>query len=206
MHLRTFSLERGERRTKKYPRYVFLSMTMKMKIFCLAALLAAALLATSSTHAAAVASELYDDIVFDYGAIKTNPFKANIEEPTFLSVVGAVSGLTVLDLACGSGHFTRKLLAGGAAAVTGVDVSSGMIDEARRIDPPGSRSSTYRVATAGEYAHPEPVDLVTAQYLLDYADAKEELHELCHSFYRNAGDGGRFVSMSSVRESNGRPA
>ena len=35
----------------------------------------------------------------------------------------------VLDLACGSGHFSRRLLKWGAGSVLGVDISSEMIEE-----------------------------------------------------------------------------
>lgn len=49
---------------------------------------------------------------------------------TLLGLVPPLAGLTVLDIACGTGIATRALVAGGAVA-TGTDASSAMIDLAR---------------------------------------------------------------------------
>ena len=68
------------------------------------------------------AAEIYDPIAVDYAAIKTNPFKRHIEEGSFMSAVGDVDGKGVLDLACGSGYYSRMFKARGAEHVHGVDV------------------------------------------------------------------------------------
>jgi ubiquinone/menaquinone biosynthesis C-methylase UbiE len=65
--------------------------------------------------------------VYDHDA---NPLQA-LEEPIVRQVVGAVQGLTVLDLGCGTGRHSLWLAAGGAE-VTALDFSEGMLDEARR--------------------------------------------------------------------------
>ena len=78
------------------------------------------------------AKELYDDIVFDYLAIKTNKFKVQYEEPLFLKSIGNIEKCTVLDLACGSGYYTRKLKEMGAGKTIGVDISEEMIKEAKK--------------------------------------------------------------------------
>jgi ubiquinone/menaquinone biosynthesis C-methylase UbiE len=59
-----------------------------------------------------------------------NPLTA-LEEPVVRAAVGDVSGKAALDLGCGTGRHAVWLAAAGAA-VTGVDFSAGMLDEARR--------------------------------------------------------------------------
>lgn len=58
-----------------------------------------------------------------------NPLTA-LEEPVVRAAVGAVAGRAVLDLGCGTGRHALWLAAEGAA-VTGVDFSAGMLEEAR---------------------------------------------------------------------------
>ena len=48
---------------------------------------------------------LYDGIVSKYSAIKTNPYKVHVEEPTVWACLGDLVGQIVLDMACGNGHY-----------------------------------------------------------------------------------------------------
>jgi len=65
--------------------------------------------------------------VYDHDA---NPLPA-LEEPHVRAAAGDVSGLTVLDLGCGTGRHTAWLASAGAR-VTALDFSPGMLAEARR--------------------------------------------------------------------------
>ena len=60
-----------------------------------------------------------------------------------LELLGDVSGLLVLDAACGDGYLTR-VLADRGARVTGIDIGPRLIERASRRDPDGSID--YRVA------------------------------------------------------------
>ena len=63
-------------------------------------------------------SNIYDEIVEEYSQAKSNPYKHYVEEPTFWSCAGKdFSGKTVLDLACGSGHYSRQFRIYGAHQV-----------------------------------------------------------------------------------------
>lgn len=64
--------------------------------------------------------------VYDHDA---NPLQA-LEGPVVRRAVGDARGLNVLDLGCGTGRHALWLVADGAA-VTAVDFSEGMLDEAR---------------------------------------------------------------------------
>jgi SAM-dependent methyltransferase len=65
--------------------------------------------------------------VYDHDA---NPLPP-LEEPLVRGALGAVGGLSVLDLGCGTGRHALWLAAAGAT-VTAVDFSDGMLAEARR--------------------------------------------------------------------------
>ncbi|KAL7528609.1 hypothetical protein ACHAWF_002626 [Thalassiosira exigua] len=138
---------------------------------------------------------LYDDIVFDYAAIKSNIFKKWIEEPTFWNVLGNVNGKNVLDLACGSGYYTRTIKQRGAASVHGIDQSSEMIALGQTTEKNDPVGVTYSSDDAGDYSGPN-VDIVTAQYLLNYAKSYEQLLGMCKSASRPTAE--RFISVAST--------
>jgi ubiquinone/menaquinone biosynthesis C-methylase UbiE len=70
--------------------------------------------------------------------------------PTILDLLGAVAGKTVLDMACGEGHFSRKLaeLAQGNIRITGVDASEQMIEIAKRRTTAFSNCIQFQVSDA----------------------------------------------------------
>lgn len=63
-----------------------------------------------------------------------------LEEPVVDALLGDVSGVTVLDLACGTGRHALRLAAAGAQ-VTGLDFSSGMLAKAQA--KPGADTVTW---------------------------------------------------------------
>jgi SAM-dependent methyltransferase len=84
----------------------------------------------------------------------------------FLEVVGAVSGLTVLDAGCGEGYLSRMLAQRGAN-VTGIDISPRLVEMARAKDPDGA--STYQVADLSQPlpAYQAHFDLVASYFVLN---------------------------------------
>lgn len=150
------------------------------------------------------AGEIYDDIATDYSNIKSNLFKAKYEEPAFWEALGDIPGKDVLDLACGSGHYTRTLREKGANCVVGVDISEQMILEAKREEEKNGGNSTeiqYYVgdATTYSYKYDNFFDVVTAQYLLCYAESLEKLKQFCSTAFKNVKrEGGRFLAVTTV--------
>ena len=55
-----------------------------------------------------------------------------VEQAAVLDVLPDVTGLTVLDAACGTGRYARLLEARAAAAIIGVDLTTAMLERARR--------------------------------------------------------------------------
>jgi ubiquinone/menaquinone biosynthesis C-methylase UbiE len=61
-------------------------------------------------------------------------FHKHMINPAILDLLGAVAGKTILDVACGEGHLSRKLaqLAQGHIHITGVDASEQLIEIAKK--------------------------------------------------------------------------
>ncbi len=62
----------------------------------------------------------YDEIGEAYEGFKALPLEQYAAVPSFLAMVGDVHGKSVLDLACGTGFYSRELRRRGAADVLGI--------------------------------------------------------------------------------------
>ena len=139
----------------------------------------------------------YDAIAREYRESKRLPFREHVERYTLFELLGDVRGKTVLDLACGDGFYTRLLRQGGALEVTGVDISEGMIElaaERERREPLGCR---YVCADVAAFEPSEPVDLVVAVYLLNYARTPDQLLRFCRVCHEALRPAGRFVGLNN---------
>jgi len=139
----------------------------------------------------------YNPIVEQYQRSKQQPWRAHVESFTLMELVGDPAGLTVLDLACGEGFYSRLLRHRGAARVTGLDLSAGMIELARAQEARQPLGVTYAVADARELSADDPVDLTVAAYLLNYARTRTELQAMCDGVARSLKPGGRFVTVNT---------
>lgn len=72
-------------------------------------------------------------------------------------------------MACGEGFYTRLIRHRDAARVRGLDLSEGMIALAEAQETRQPLGVTYAVADARELSGEDPVDLIVAAYLLNYA-------------------------------------
>ena len=132
----------------------------------------------------------YDAIAREYRESKRLPFREHVERYTLFELLGDVRGATVLDLACGDGFYTRLLKEAGARDVTG-GRRLRRHDRARR----GARAATslgcrYVHADVAEFEPGEPVDLVVAAYLLNYARTPEQLSASAGSAMRRSSPAG----------------
>ena len=139
----------------------------------------------------------YDAIAEAYQDSKQLPFRRAIERYTLFEALGDVGGLTMLDLACGAGFYTRLLKRAGAATVTGIDVSPEMIRVAEREEARDPLGCSYLCRDVADL-EPEPgaVDVVVAMYLLHYAGTRAKLLRflrVCHDALR---PGGRIVGFN----------
>ena len=139
----------------------------------------------------------YDAIAEQYKLSKQTPWRSHIECHTLFEIVGDVKGLAVIDIACGEGFYTRLLRHRGAARATGVDLSQGMVDLARRQEKAAPLGIEYSVGDGRALDVAPEYDLAVAGYLLNYARNRKELGDMCASVARCLKPGGRFVTVNS---------
>jgi SAM-dependent methyltransferase len=110
--------------------------------------------------------------------------------------VGDVSGQTVLDIACGEGHFTRMMRRSGATTAVGMDISESMIRLARQQEAADPLGIDYVVGDARVPADPpQDFDVAVAAFLLVYARDRAELAAMCVGIASRVRPGGRFVTL-----------
>ena len=142
----------------------------------------------------------YDTIQAPYDEIRktSNAFieRANVQE----AVTPFIKNARVLDLACGSGFYSYQFLKWGALKVTGVDISSAMIDEARAGSfqtPSKNAAINFILADCSRPLSYEggPFDIVFGAWLLNYAPTGKDMVEMFRNVALNLKDGGHFVAV-----------
>ena len=136
----------------------------------------------------------YDSIALDYQKISAAVPLRDAEWHSLRLRLGDLTGLSVLDLACGDGMGTRLLKRWGAARVVGVDVSPQMIALARQQEDAQPLGIEYRVADAATLGGIGPFDRVNAAYLLHYASSREQLLGMARTVHDNLEPGRHFVA------------
>jgi toxoflavin synthase len=135
----------------------------------------------------------YDDIGSIYNMAKRLPI-ASLELATLQAQIGNVDGLEILDLACGTGFYSRKLVEWGAKRVVGLDISTAMIEAARR-ESEGDDRLDFHVADCGKPLDVGRFDVVIAVWLLNYASNKEELLAMWQNISKSLKPGGRCIGI-----------
>ncbi|MDI1487526.1 MAG: hypothetical protein OHK93_006796 [Ramalina farinacea] len=80
-------------------------------------------------------STQYNNFQAPYDLIRRNTISLLERENIRTTVLPHIKDARILDLACGTGFYSYAFLSWGAASVVGVDISSGMLDAARRACP-----------------------------------------------------------------------
>ncbi|MCV7254616.1 class I SAM-dependent methyltransferase [Mycobacterium hackensackense] len=95
-------------------------------------------------------------------------FNAHYDRPACLSLLGDVSGATVLDAACGPGLYAEELTARGARVI-GFDQSPRMVELAAQRVPTGD-FRIHDLATPLDWVADQSVDFVLFALALEYVD------------------------------------
>lgn len=119
-------------------------------------------------------------------------------------VLPFVQGATVLDLACGTGHYSRSFLSWGARSVVAVDISSAMLDEARALSKAHmeNRNASGQISfIEADCSRPtifpgRPFDIVFGGWFLNYAASHAELVEYYRNIFVNLKPGGHYIGVT----------
>eukprot|EP01132_Coremiostelium_polycephalum_P005710 gene5710-7105_t len=100
--------------------------------------------------------------------IYTNLYKDDpIGPPTISDLLPDIKGKTVLDLGCGCGWFIKRALDLGAEKVIGVDISSEMLNETKRVVGENNSKVELINSSMEEFEIPEnSVDVVVSSYAI----------------------------------------
>ncbi|EEP82131.1 predicted protein [Uncinocarpus reesii 1704] len=139
----------------------------------------------------------YDHIGAEYNAIKALPVGA-LELAAIRSHIGDVGQLRVLDLACGTGYYSKKLIEWGAREVVGLDISEAMVNEARRQSS-GDPRLEFHVADCSkplESLDLGSFDLVIAIWMFNYVATEEEVFAIWQNIHNSLKPGGRCIGLT----------
>ncbi|MEU2604041.1 class I SAM-dependent methyltransferase [Streptomyces albus] len=139
----------------------------------------------------------YDGIGEAFEGFKSLPLVRHGEVPSFLGMVGDVRGKAVLDLACGTGFYSREFKRRGAADVLGIDISGEMIAAARKAEEREPLGVRYEI---GDVAELPPLgrryDVATAVQCLNYAEDLAAMRRMCRNIHQHLVPGGEFFVLA----------
>ncbi|MFJ9794516.1 class I SAM-dependent methyltransferase [Streptomyces sp. NPDC101145] len=139
----------------------------------------------------------YDEIGEAYEGFKALPLERYAVVPSFLALVGDVRGRSVLDLASGTGFYSRELRRRGASDVLGIDISGEMVAVARRLEESSPLGVRYEVGdAAGLRAFERPFDIALAVQLLNYAPDVATVELMCRNIHRSVKPGGELFLLN----------
>ncbi len=102
------------------------------------------------------------------------------------TLIPNLAGKSVLDLGCGYGWHSKYSEVQGASEVLGIDLSSRMIDVARKIN--NGKLITYNVCSIEEYEYTEDRwDLVISNLVLHYISDLDNVFKNVHRTLKNGG-------------------
>lgn len=147
-------------------------------------------------------SKQYNNIAEMYQNVSESGVKKYVVTPSFFDLCGDLKNKEVVDLACGSGYFTRLIKKRGAKNVSGIDISKEEIRIARKIEETQRLGITYFTKdvaslTISKY---KKVDIATAAFLLHYSNTKEKLSKMCKCIFNLLKKGGRFITINGNPE------
>ncbi|MFI6848960.1 class I SAM-dependent methyltransferase [Kitasatospora sp. NBC_00085] len=143
-----------------------------------------------------MSGQLYDEIGEAFEGFKTLPLARYGEVPGFLSLVGDVNGRSVLDLASGTGFYSREFKRRGASHVLGVDISTAMVDAARAMEDSEPLGVQYEVGDVAELrTFEQRFDIAVAVQLFNYAEDVATIERMCRNIHRSIADGAGFFAF-----------
>lgn len=138
-----------------------------------------------------------------YTQVKSRPIPM-LQNRHAEEALGDLSGMRVLDAACGTGFFSQRIAAIGATEVVGIDISPGMIENARAELSNTEDRIRYLVGdfeeadllgSVGLEAMKGTFDVVFAGYLLNYAADWQRMAKMFNNISLALKPGGRLIAL-----------
>ncbi|WP_433192404.1 class I SAM-dependent methyltransferase [Nocardia sp. CA-107356] len=104
-----------------------------------------------------------------------NAYNAHTDRPAMLRLAGDVSGLRVLDLGCGAGHYGAELLKLGATQVIGVDGSETLLHAAQERLGDGAILHHHDLEKPLAFVEDQSFDLAVMALVYHHIDARGQL-------------------------------
>ena len=144
-------------------------------------------------------STQYNSISKEYDAVNDLPISRAILPNVERVLSPYVKGAKVLELACGTGFFTRHLLDSGVSSIVGIDISQGMIDlaQAQLSDHPGFPKCSFQLADCSQPfdVGAEQFDFVFAAWLLNYSEDEGMMTGTFRNISNHLKPNGRLVTV-----------
>ncbi|KAL9598426.1 MAG: hypothetical protein Q9219_004516 [cf. Caloplaca sp. 3 TL-2023] len=149
-----------------------------------------------STRPIVKMSSQYDALVAPYNELRKLPGERleiyNMQQ----AIKGYITGANILELACGSGHYSHLLVAWGAAQVVGVDISKEIIAAAEATASSDRERFLVADCTVPQKFEGGPFDIVFGGWLLNYARSGAEMANMFRTINLNLKTGGRFFGVT----------
>ena len=154
--------------------------------------------------------QIYDGIASKYEGTWTIPVSRilfNLIDTTLSTTLANVPSPRVLELACGTGIFLRRIRSYyDCSFVAGIDISSDMIDQAQKIDSVARGSKPPIKFYVGDCSEPTldlglekaSFDIVMANFLFVYAKSPEEMLRMWQTVSSYLKPSGKFVGLTQT--------
>lgn len=151
---------------------------------------------------AAIDANQFEGVAEHYGEMPSLPEGAVLTTtiPSHLREAG-ISGKRVIDLACGTGRWSRWMCAAGAKEVVGVDKSPAMVTAAQQLssDIAEREKIHYVVADCAKALvgprFSEPFDIALAVCFLNYAATEHEMRSMWNVVASSLSPGGIIICL-----------
>lgn len=143
-----------------------------------------------------LAKDYYSQVASEYDEIRGDLFYY-CERHSVLKLLPDITNKVVLDVACGTGLYTRLFEALGADSVTGVDISYEMLQQARAGQKQGSVID-YVEQDICDWKPELRHDLVFSTYIFNYADSEQRLRAMLRPMVDALKTGGKLVVILDV--------
>ncbi|MGF6735695.1 SAM-dependent methyltransferase [Paraburkholderia youngii] len=138
----------------------------------------------------------FDAVAQRYQSFLQLPVCRDVETYSFEKLAGDCRGLSILDLACGEGYYSRFFRQHGAARVIGVDISAEMIRLAAAQEHSDPLGIDYRVGDACDVKLKERFDIVSGAWLLQNARDSEGLRAMCMTIAQHLKPEDVFIGLN----------